>query len=99
MRSTDETIGAGSVPRRRLDSRVRTMRGKTLVAGARQALELDETATFIWRRLDGTATVGQIAEALAAEYDVDAETALADVIELVSDLVECEVVEFVPSGD
>jgi coenzyme PQQ synthesis protein D (PqqD) len=98
MRSTDDTIGADAVPRRRLDSRVRTMRGKTLVAGARQALELDETATFIWRRLDGSSTVGQIAEAVVAEYDVDRQTALADVVELVCDLVECEVVELVPSG-
>ncbi|RME38531.1 MAG: pyrroloquinoline quinone biosynthesis peptide chaperone PqqD [Deltaproteobacteria bacterium] len=40
----------------------------------------------IWRRCDGTATVGEIVRALAGEYDVDAAELDADVREFLTDL-------------
>ncbi len=91
-------VRAASVPRWRIDARVRTMRGKTFVAGPREARELDETAAFIWRMLDGTRTVQQIAEAVCAEYAVDAGTAVTDVTELVTELIGCGVVELSPAA-
>lgn len=87
------SIGADTVPHWHLEVRIRNMRGKTLVAGPYEARELDETAAFIWRQIDGTRTIRQIAEVVASEYDVDAGTALADVAELVADLVGCQAIE------
>lgn len=49
--------------------------------------ELNPTASFIWRKVDGKRTTDEIAEQLAAEFDVSRESALADVHELVENLV------------
>ena len=86
-------VQAGTVPRRRLDARVRAARGTLLVAGAGEALELDEVAAFMWKQIDGTRTVAEIADAVAGAYDVDAGTARDDVAELLGELVEVGVVE------
>jgi pyrroloquinoline quinone biosynthesis protein D len=66
---------------------VRKFRGALLVARADSTLELDEVAEFIFKRLDGTTTVRQIGEQLSTEYDVSAEEATADSIELLSELL------------
>ena len=95
--STD--VVAAAVPRRRLGSRVRVLSGMTLVAGPRGASELDGTAAFVWRQIDGRRTVEQLAGALCAEYEgVDLPTALADVTELICELLGCEVVELTAPG-
>ncbi|MHC4080039.1 MAG: PqqD family protein [Planctomycetota bacterium] len=44
---------------------------------------LNETAFAVWKRCDGQATTLEIADALTAEYDVDFDTALDDVEQLV----------------
>ena len=44
--------------------------------------------TRIWELADGTRSVRQIADAIAAEYDVTPEVALQDVTEFVQKLVE-----------
>jgi coenzyme PQQ synthesis protein D (PqqD) len=93
MEQAEVSIGPGTVPKLRLDARIRKLRGgKALVAGPHQALELSETAEFIRTRIDGVATVREIAEAVAAEYDIDAGTASADVMELIMTLIDNEVV-------
>ncbi|MEV4330986.1 PqqD family protein [Streptomyces sp. NPDC049597] len=76
-----------SVVRRSSDIRVRKFRGSLLVARADSTLELDEVAEFIFKRLDGAMTVREIGEQLSAEYDVSAEEATADSIELLSELL------------
>ncbi len=48
--------------------------------------ELNATASFIWKQLDSEHTGAEIAELLAAEYDVAPDVALADTEELVSQL-------------
>ena len=48
--------------------------------------ELNLTASFIWKKVDGKRTAGEIAEQLAAEFDVTRESALADVHELAESL-------------
>lgn len=49
--------------------------------------ELNPTASFVWKHATGERTAEEIAALLAAEYDVDARTALADTRELIADLL------------
>jgi hypothetical protein len=49
-----------------------------------QTYHLNGTAYAVWQRCDGRTTTRQIAEALTAEYDVDFDTALDDVEQLVA---------------
>jgi hypothetical protein len=83
----------GRVPRRRLNARVRNFRDRTMVAGSSQPLELSESAAFLWRLIDGRRSVGDLADALCAEYEVDRDTAVADVAELVGALHDAGVVD------
>jgi hypothetical protein len=48
--------------------------------------ELDETGTFIWKLLEKGKAPREIAESLAANYDVSAEQALKDTKEFLSEL-------------
>lgn len=89
-------VTAAAVPRWRIDVRVRTMRGKVLIAGPRETLELADTAAYIWRLIDGTRTIQQIAHAVSSEYDVDTRTAFTDATDLITELLNCEVIEFLP---
>jgi hypothetical protein len=83
----------GRVPRRRLNARVRNFRDRTMVAGSNEPLELSESATFLWRLIDGRRSVGDLADALCAEYDVDRDTAVTDVAELIDTLHSAGVVD------
>ncbi len=47
---------------------------------------LNETAAFVWDRIDGSATVEEIATALADEYGEDIETTRRDVVACIEDL-------------
>jgi hypothetical protein len=52
-----------------------------------QYYALDDVGGRIWELSDGTRTVGQIAEALCAEYDAPLAEIQTDVLELLQDLV------------
>ena len=54
--------------------------------------ELNPTASFIWKKVDGKRTADEIAAQVAAEFDVPRESALADVHELVEGLIANELV-------
>jgi hypothetical protein len=82
------------VPCRSLDARVRNYRGVTMVAGPTQALELSETAAFVWRSLDEGRSVAAIAALMADAYDVDERTAGGDVVELLTELAAVGVVTY-----
>jgi len=60
---------------------------------------LSETAAFLWRRIDGAGTVGQLATELAAEYEIDRAEALADTAELIVFLVEQKFVHAAGEGE
>jgi hypothetical protein len=75
-----------SVPRKRLDARVRNYRNRILVAGPRDPFELTDTAAFIWRLIDGQRSISDLAEAVCAEYQIDHQTAVPDVAELIATL-------------
>ena len=49
--------------------------------------ELNDTASFIWKNVDGKRNCAQIAELLVAEYDVTPELALEDTQALLEQLV------------
>jgi hypothetical protein len=53
---------------------------------------LNEIGSTVWERIDGARTVGQIIEAVLAEYEVGAETARQDILAFIDDLHEHEMV-------
>jgi len=54
--------------------------------------ELNETGSFVWKRLDGHRPAAEIASSLAAEYDVRAQDALRDTEMLLSELASRQLV-------
>jgi Coenzyme PQQ synthesis protein D (PqqD) len=92
MDGASAPVGPDTVPARRLDSRTRNFGGQLLVAGRRSALQLDATAGFIWRRIDGRRSVLAIAQLVSTEYGIDVDTAADDVAALLCSLVDCGVV-------
>ncbi|MFE9018908.1 PqqD family protein [Streptomyces sp. NPDC007808] len=86
-------IEAHSVPRHRLEVRIRSSEGAILLARYDQAYELPEVAAFIWRRIDGTDRVADIARSVAEHYGIDAGTALTDTTEMLEWLLEEKLVK------
>jgi hypothetical protein len=71
-------------PRPRPDLRARTVDGETVVldrAGDR-VHQLNATASFVWSKLDGTASPREVAGAVAEAFEVDPEAAARDVMGL-----------------
>jgi pyrroloquinoline quinone biosynthesis protein D len=87
------TLTPDRVPSRRSDVRIRRFRGKLYVASGEEALELDEVASFIFTRADGVATLQQIGEMVAREYDISVAEAVADSAELFTQLLEAGIME------
>jgi Coenzyme PQQ synthesis protein D (PqqD) len=50
--------------------------------------ELNDTASFIWKQFNGKDTLEKIAARLVEEYEIDTETALADIERLATALGE-----------
>ena len=49
---------------------------------------LGEVGGFIWRRLDGSRSLTEIADEVTAAFEIDAEPARSDVVEFVDGLAE-----------
>jgi hypothetical protein len=56
----------------------------------KELFTLNQTGRAVWAKLDGSRSVDQVVRELALEFDAPEETIRADVIDLVSDLVECK---------
>lgn len=56
------------------------------------------TGVRVWELLGGGTTIAEIERALLEEYDVEAETCRADLLELVRDLRSAGLVEIDPDG-
>ena len=81
--------GPSWVPELPLDVRFRRQRGKLLVARQDSSVELeDEVSAEIFGRIDGETSLGAIADAVSADFDVDRETAVADVQEFLAQMAE-----------
>jgi hypothetical protein len=53
------------------------------IADMNSVYTLNETGAFIWEQIDSKRTVSEIITAVTSEYDIDIETASADVLEFV----------------
>lgn len=91
--TSSPTLSPTSVPRRSQTTRMRKYRKKLLVASGQHAFELDDVAEFIFRQVDGAATLRQIGERVATEYDIPVEQAMADAAEFLAELVAHDVLE------
>lgn len=83
-------ITPDAVVKRALDVRVRRIGDKQLVARGPKVMELNEVAAAVWSLADGTRSAQQISVAVADEYEVSPEEALADVLEFVTGMVGAE---------
>ena len=54
---------------------------------------LNETASFVWARIDGEHTLQDVVAALVAEYEIDEEQAAQDVLELIAQLETVQAVQ------
>ncbi|MGH9798344.1 MAG: PqqD family protein [Candidatus Polarisedimenticolia bacterium] len=61
----------------------------TVVLSERAEVKVvNEIGSLIWDRIDGRRTLGEIADQVVAEYDVDPEEARRDVLEFAASLSE-----------
>jgi hypothetical protein len=79
-------IEPGSVVKRAFDVRTRRIGDKQLIARSEDVKELNDVAAVIWRLADGVRSARMISEGVAAEYDVNPEEALDDVIEFLTEM-------------
>jgi len=93
MSMIDASTAEIAVPRIRPGMRVRNFRGKLFVASQGQAFELSDTAAFIYRAIDGERTVAEIGRQVAAEYGIPFDTAVEDLVELLTALSKAEVLD------
>lgn len=72
------------------DTPARTIEGEAIVITPHDSTlhTLNETATFIWDRADGTRTLADIAEEMLGEFEVDESTLKADALAFVEEAVE-----------
>jgi len=57
------------------------------VADMQRIFSINEVGAFLWELIDGTASLEELAFAVAGEFDVDEETALSDVLEFARGLL------------
>ncbi|MBO9737940.1 pyrroloquinoline quinone biosynthesis peptide chaperone PqqD [Xanthomonas axonopodis pv. begoniae] len=63
-------------------------RNQWVLLAPERVVELDDIALVVAQRYDGTRSLAQIAQELAAEFDADAAQIEADVIELTDTLLQ-----------
>ena len=56
-------------------------------------INLSESAVFLWKKLQEDCTEEELVQALLKEYDIDRETAAADVRELIEQMQKIGVME------
>ena len=56
-------------------------------------ITISESAAYLWKQMDEGKTIRELCELLLQEYDVDLETALCDVKEMVDSMYEAEMVK------
>ena len=57
------------------------------------AITISESAAYLWGYMDKGKTVEELCNLLMKEYDVDKETALIDVKEMIDSMVEMDIVK------
>ena len=79
---------------------LREVAGNTIVVPVGDAAErfsgmikINETAAFIWRALENETDEASVVDAMCAEYDIDRETAVADVARFITTLRAAGILE------
>jgi hypothetical protein len=82
----------------------RTIAGETILVPVRgrvgdldSIFNLNQTASFIWNRIDGQTTFGQIVAQVCSEFDVLPEAAEVDARQFIAALQEAGLIE--PTGE
>jgi hypothetical protein len=95
MSEAHDSVDLDSIPARTPDIVPRKIAGDTILVPVRgelaemqQLFVLDEVAEFVWGELNGSRPVSEIVAGVVAGFDVDEETASADVIEFLAELCE-----------
>lgn len=88
---TDELTGRR--PLRKANVRARRYRGRLYLASADKAYELNEAAEYVFRQIDGSTSIDEIATRLAAKYQYAVADAVADTVELLVQLASRQVIE------
>ena len=75
-------------PRHHPESAGRVLDGEAVVVTPADSRmhTLNEVGTFLWDRADGARSVAELAEAVEARFEVDAQTARSDTAQFVADL-------------
>jgi hypothetical protein len=88
-------------PQKTKDAAHRVIDGEAIVVNFQNSFfySFNPVGTFIWDHCDGSRTVDQIAEALAAEYEVSAEKAVQDCQRFIEALVEQGLLQWVSGSE
>ena len=83
----------GEVVRRSVAGEILLIPIRGRVADLQRIFAVDPVGDFVWQRLDGMASLREIAEALCGAFDVDPEAAEADVCAFAGELIGAGLVE------
>jgi methyltransferase-like protein len=56
------------------------------IADMNSVYTLNETGAFLWEMIDGRKTISDLIESLISEYEIDKETAAADVMSFIEEM-------------
>ena len=87
METTDVPVQNPETAARLIDDAMYVLHGETSELHA-----LNDVGARIWDLADGSRSVAEIAETVEAEYEVEADRALADVLEFLAALAEKQLV-------
>ncbi|RJP33888.1 MAG: PqqD family protein [Actinobacteria bacterium] len=89
--------GPRSVLRRIEGIAWRVIEGEAVLVNVRsdEVMHLNPTASFLWSSLDGQLSLADIARSMTGEYNVDMDTAMADIVVFAGSLVEQGAAEIV----
>ena len=93
MTSSTRRLSPAAIPRLRISTRTRKYRGTLYIAGPDQAFELDDLAEHIFLDIDGTRTIAEIGERVAAEYHIPVPQAVPDAADAIAQFVESGLVD------
>jgi len=95
MNTTGGDVVASARPRRRAHLRARAVEGELVILDRERQLihQLNQTASYIWRRCDGQHSVTAIARDVAQVFDVGRQTAENDVAHAIRQLDAAGLIE------
>ncbi len=100
IRSVSMNVSTGDVYRCRDNLVTREIVGETIIvpitgelADLQQVYSLNATGAFVWQRLDGSASLEIIHQAVTKHFKVRKKDAWEDLVELIADLARASLIE------